>query len=165
MREPRGRLPADELLSSRPMGKSGIFDPLFKVFGPQNFSDLFDPIWVASLILLIGTVVLYNVRSRQLHRHEPLRTLQEWLLWTGLTMFGLILVGSVFHFYFLFVFAFIVIGIATFIWVRFFRFPPIIAAYNEQLRRARFFSQARYKQAEATVRTRRSRGSGRRRRR
>jgi hypothetical protein len=146
------------------MGRSGLLDPLFKVFDEGHFSDLFQPIWVAALVLLIGTVVLYNVRSRQLHRHEPLRTLQEWLLWTGLTTFGLILVGAVFHFYFLFVFLFIMIGIATFIWVRFFRFPPIIAAYNEQLRRARFFSQARYRQAEATVRTRRNRGGRRRRR-
>ena len=31
-------------------------------------------------------------------------------------------------------------GIGTLIWIRFFRFPPIIDAYNEQLRRARFFS-------------------------
>ena len=60
------------------------------------------------LVFLVGTVVLYNVRSRQLHRHEPLRTLQEWLLWTGLATFGLILVGAVFRFYFLFVFLFIV---------------------------------------------------------
>jgi hypothetical protein len=74
--------------------------------------------------------VLYNIRSRQLHRHEPLRTLQEWLLWCGLATFGLVLVGAVFHFYFLFVFAFILIGIATFIWIRFFRFPPLIAIYK-----------------------------------
>ena len=39
-----------------------------------------------------------------------------------------------------------------FIWVRFFRFPPYIQAYNDQLRRARFFSQSKYKAAEATVR-------------
>src|SRR5215210_2304732 len=148
------------------MGKNDILDVLFgrKTFDPETFSDLYWPITVGAVVFLIGTIVLYNVRSRQLHRHEPLRTLQEWLLWTGLATFGLILVGAVFRFYFLFVFLFIVIGIATFIWVRFFRFPPVIAAYNEQLRRARFFSEARYKQAEATVRTRRSK-SGRRRRR
>ena len=56
------------------------------------------------------------------------------------------------------------LGIATYIWIRFFRFPPMIQAYNEQVRRARFFSQARYKQAEATIRARRGRGQKRRRR-
>jgi Na+-transporting methylmalonyl-CoA/oxaloacetate decarboxylase gamma subunit len=131
-------------------------------FTIDNFPDIYTPIWVASAILLIGTIVLYNVRVRQLHRHEPLRTMQEWLLWTGLVMFGLILVGTVFAFYFLFILAFILAGIATFIWVRFFRFPPYIRAYNEQLRRARFFSQSKYKAAEATVRSRRSRGRRRR---
>ena len=147
------------------MGNRGFIEPLFVVFDKEHFSDIFDPIWIASLLLLIGTVILYNVRSRQLHRHEVLRTLQEWLLWTGLATFGLILVGAVFHFYFLFVFAFIVIGIATFIWIRFFRFPPMIHIYNEQLRRARFYSQSRYKAAEATVRTKKGRGGQRRRRR
>lgn len=148
----------------RAMGHRPLLEPLFAVFNEDQFSDLFWPIWVASLLLLIGTIVLYNVRSRQLHRHEPLRTMQEWLLWTGLSMFGLVLVGAVFHFYFLFVFLFIVVGIATFIWIRFFRFPPLIVAYNEQLRRARFFSQSRHKQAETTVRARRGRGQRRRRR-
>lgn len=133
-------------------------------FTQDNFPDIYTPIWIAALVLLIGTIVLYNVRVRQLHRHEPLRSLQEWLLWTGLITFGLVLVGTVFNFYFLFIFIFIVTGIISFIWIRFFRFPPYIEAYNEQLRRARFFSQSKYKAAEATVRSRRARGGQRRRR-
>lgn len=135
----------------------GPFDYLPLAFSPENFPDLFNPIWVAALVLLFIQVVLYNVRTRQLHRHEPLRTMQEWLLWTGLSVFGLIFVASLFRFYFFIVLATIIIGVGTYVWVRFFRFPPLIAAYNEQLRRARFFSQARYKTAEATVRTRRTR--------
>ena len=144
------------------MGQSDILGHLKEQFSSSIFSDLFNPIWIAALVLLIGTIVLYNVRSRQLHRHEPLRTMQEWLLWTGLITFGLILVGSIFSFYFLFIVLFIAIGLATFVWIRFFRFPPYIEAYNEQLRRQRYFSQSRYKHAEATVRTRRSRGGQRR---
>jgi hypothetical protein len=136
---------------------------LTRQFIPENFPDIFDPIWIASLVLLVLTVVLYNVRTRQLHRHEPLRTMQEWLLWTGLCVFGLLLVATIFRFYFFVLVGTIVVGIATFIWIRFFRFPPMIAAYNEQLRRARFFSQARYKSPEATVRAKRSRGQRRRR--
>ncbi len=142
----------------------GPLDYLGRVaFTQDNFPDIYAPIWIASLVLFIGTVVLYNVRVRQLHRHEVLRSLQEWLLWTGLITFGLVLVGTVFSFYFLFILLTIVIGIGVFIWIRFFRFPPYIRAYNEQLRRARFFSQAKYKAAEATVRAKRSRGQRRRR--
>jgi hypothetical protein len=144
----------------------GPLDYLGRIaFTGDNFPDIYTPIWVAALVFFIGTIVLYNVRVRQLHRHEPLRSLQEWLLWTGLITFGLVLVGTLFNFYFLFILAFIVGGIIAFIWIRFYRFPPYIHAYNEQLRRARFFSQSRYKHAEATVRSRRARGtSGQRRR-
>ncbi len=142
-----------------------VLDYLGRVeFTKQNFPDIYEPIWIASLIFLIGSVILYNVRSRQLHHYEPLRALQEWLLWTGLSTFGLILVGTLFRFYFLFILIFILTGIGAFIWVRFFRFPPYIAAYNEQLRRARSFSQSRYKAAEATLRVKRSRGGRRRKR-
>jgi hypothetical protein len=89
--------------------------------------------------------------------------MQEWLLWTGLVTFGLILVATIFQFYFLFVVAFTVIGLVVFVWIRFFHFPPYIEAYNEQLRRARFFSQSKYKAAESTVRVKRNRGGRRRR--
>jgi hypothetical protein len=133
-------------------------------FNVQNFPDIYHPIWIAAAVLFVLTIVLYNVRVRQLHRHEPLRAMQEWLLWTGLITFGLVLVGTVFQFYFLFILLFLVIGLATFVWIRFFRFPPYIAAYNEQLRRARFFSQSRFKEAESTVRTKRARGGRTRRR-
>ncbi len=126
-------------------------------FNEQNFPDIFTPLWVAALVLLVGQIVLYNVRSQQLNRHEPLRTMQEWLLWTGMTVFGLLLVATVFAFYFFVILLTLLIGLATYVWVRFFRFPPMIDVYNHQLRRARFFSQARYAQPEATVRSRRSR--------
>jgi hypothetical protein len=90
--------------------------------------------------------------------------MQEWLLWTSIITFGIVLIGAVFSWYFLFIFLTLIIGIGTLIWIRFFRFPPDIEAYNQQLRRARFFSQSKYKEAQATVRTRRTRGSQRRRR-
>jgi hypothetical protein len=135
--------------------KLGPLEYLGRVeFSAAKFPDLWLPIMIAAAFFLIGQVVLYNIRVRQLHRYEPLRTLQEWLLWTGLIVFGLILVEGIFRFYFLFVLATIVIGVATFVWIRLFRFPPMIAAYNEQLRRQRSFGQARYKAAEATIRRR-----------
>lgn len=142
----------------------GPLDYLGRVaFTQANFPDIYMPIWVASLIFFVGAIVLYNVQIHRLHRHEPLRALQEWLLWTGMITFGFVLVGTVFNFYFLFILIGILIGIATFIWVRFFRFPPYIEAYNQQIRRARFFTQSRHKQAEATIRSRRTRGTQRRR--
>jgi small-conductance mechanosensitive channel len=132
-------------------------DYLFLAFNSANFPDLFWPLAITSAVLLGIQVILYNVRTRQLRRHEPLVTMQEWLFWTGLITFGLILIMALFVWYFAFVLLTVVLGVAAYLWVRFVRFPPLIAAYNEQLRRARFFSQARYKRPEATIRPRRTR--------
>ena len=132
-------------------------DYLFTAFNSANFPDLFWPLSITAGVLLIGQVILYNVRTRQLHRYEPLVTMQEWLFWTGTVTFGMLLIMALFVWYFLFVLLTVAIGAATYVWIRFVRFPPLIAAYNEQLRRARFFSQSRYKHPEATIRSRRSR--------
>jgi hypothetical protein len=145
----------------------GLLESLFRTggFSPDNFPDLFYPVAIASFVLLIAAVVLYNVQTRRLHRHPVLVNLHEWLLWTGVTVFGLLVIYAIFKFYFVFVLLTIVIGCATFIWIRFFRFPPLIAAYNKQLQRARYYSQQRYRTAESTLRTRKSQGRQRRRRR
>ena len=135
----------------------GPTDYLLRSFSSANFPDLFWPIVIASGLLLIGQIVIYNVRTRQLHRYEPLVALQEWLLWTGIITFGMLLVEALFVWYFLFVLLTVALGVAVYIWIRFIRFPPIIEVYNQQLRRARFFSQAKYRHPEATIRTKRRR--------
>ena len=97
-------------------------------------------------MLLVGAVVLYNVQMRRLHRHPPLVALQEWLLWTALAVFGLLLVYAIFKFYFIFVLITVVVGLATFVWIRFVRFPPLIAAYNVRCCGGHAsMTQARYK--------------------
>jgi len=131
-----------------------FLDSLFLVggFSPDNFPDLFYPITVAALVFLVGTVVLYNVQTRRLHRHPPLVNLQEWLFWTGLAVFGLLLVYAIFKFYFVFVLITLIIGIGTMVWIRFVRFPPLIMSYNNILRREQYMSQQRYATAESTIR-------------
>jgi hypothetical protein len=124
-------------------GRANLFGDTAGIGEDRGFPDLHLPLWVAAAILLVLQVVIYNVQTRRLHRHEPLVTMQEWFLWTGLTTFGLVLVEATF---------------------RFVRFPPLIAAYNNQLRRARSFSQQRYRHPEATVRRRKAERTKRRRR-
>ena len=130
------------------------WDYLLQRWTPADFPDLFWPVLVAAIVFLVGQVVVYNVRTRQLHKFEPLVGMQEWLLWTGVITFSLLLIMSVFAWYFLLVLATLVIGLGTYIWVRFIYFPPLVAAYNQHLRRTRFFSQDRYKHPEATIRQR-----------
>jgi hypothetical protein len=136
---------------------------LFRPFTSLNFPDLFQPVWVASLVLLIALVVLYNVRTRQLHRHPPYLDLYEWLLWTGVITFSLLLVESVFVFDFFLVLTTIFIGLAVLVWTRFRRFPPILAAYQHRLARQRYFSRSKFARPEATIRPKSGRRSRRRR--
>ena len=136
---------------------------LFLPFRSVNFPDLFQPVWMASLILLIALIVLYNVRTRQLHRHPPYLDLYEWLLWTGIITFSLLLVESVFVFDFFLVLTTIVIGLGVLVWVRFRRFPPIMASYEHRLARQRYFSRSKFARPEATIRPKAARRSRRRR--
>ena len=121
-------------------------------FNSTNFPDLFYPITIASLVFLIGTVVLYNVQTRRLKPHPPLVNLNEWLFWTGLAVFGLMIVYSIFQFFFVFVLITLVVGIGTMVWIRWFRFPPLIMAYNAILRREQYLAQMKYASADATIR-------------
>lgn len=142
------------------------WDYLFLSFSSRNFHDLFHPTWIAAGVLLLVLIVLYNVRTRALHRHAPYLELWEWLWWTGLITFVLILIESLFVFSFILVLATIVGGIGTLIWIRFIRFPPLLRAHEQRLARQRYFTKQKFADPEATIRRRGgSRRPGRRRRR
>jgi len=130
-------------------------------FDPSNFQDLFYPISIAALVLFIAAIVLYNVQVRKLHKHPPLVALQEWLLWTAVCVYGLVLIEATFKFWFVTVVLTLVIGLSVFVWIRFFHFPPIIDGYNRQLARQRATAQSRaankYVDPSATVRSRKTR--------
>lgn len=132
-------------------------DYLKLAFTPDNFPDLFYQVAIGSFVLLVIQIVLYNVLTRRYRRYPPLVALQEWMLWTGISFFGLLLTGAIFQFSFIFILAMIAGGLGFYAWARFVRWPPLIELYNEQLKRQRFFSQARYKHPEATVRSKRRR--------
>ncbi len=125
---------------------------LFAAFSSRNFPDLFHPTWIASLVLLIALIVLYNVRTRRLHRHPPYLDMWEWLLWSGLVTFSLLIVGALFVFDFFLVLTTAIVGLAVMAWVRFRRFPPILAAYEHRLARQRYLSRTTFSRPEATIR-------------
>src|SRR5262245_23742322 len=84
---------------------------LFLSFSSHNFPDLFHPTWIASLVLLVVLLILYNVRTRALHRHQPYLDLWEWLWWTGLITFSLLMIESLFVFDFILVLATLIAGL------------------------------------------------------
>jgi hypothetical protein len=127
---------------------------LFLSFNSGNFPDLFMPTWVASLVLLVALLVLYNLRTKALHRHQPYVDLWEWLWWTGLITFSLLLIEALFVFSFILVLATEIIGIGTLIWIRFIKFPPILRAHEQRLARQRYFTKQKFADPEATIRRR-----------
>lgn len=133
---------------------------LFLPFNSRNFPDLFHPTWAGAIAFLVALVVLYVVRTRQLHGHPPYLELYEWLFWTGLVTFNLLWISALFVFDFLFVILTELVGLGLLVWIRFVRFPPILAAYEAQRQRERYIA-GRRSRAESTIRIR---GSRRRRR-
>jgi hypothetical protein len=136
---------------------------LFLPFTSQNFPDLFHPTWIASLVLLVGLIGLYVIRTRRLHRHPPYLDLYEWLLWTGIVTFSLLIVAAVFRFEFFLVLAIEAIGLGALAWVRFRKFPPVLAVYEQKLAKQRYFSRTKFAKPEATIRPKAARRSRRRR--
>lgn len=132
---------------------------LFTSFSSKNFPDIFHPTWIAALVLLLILTVLYNVRTRALHRHPPYLEMWEWLWWTGLITFSLVIVESLFVFDFFLVLTTEIIGFGTLVWIRFVRFPPFFTAHEARLARERYFTKLKYSDPEATIK---KRGGGRR---
>ena len=137
---------------------------LFLPFNSHNFPDLFHPTWIASAALLIVLGVLYSMRTRALRRHPPYLDLWEWMWWTGLITFSLLVIEALFVFDWFLVLTTEIIGIGTLVWIRFRRFPPILAAHEQRLARERYYSKQKFSDPEATIRRRGGRRPQRRRR-
>lgn len=130
---------------------------LFIPFSNTNFPDLYFPLLAASVVLLLVLIVLYNVRTRALHRHRLYTDMWEWLLWTGIITFGMLIVGATFLFESEVLLVILLGGLGTMVWVRFWRYPPLFAAYEQQLARQRYLSRAKAARPEATIRSKASR--------
>jgi hypothetical protein len=128
------------------------WDYLFTRFSAHTFPDIYTITWVASIALLVALVVLYNVRTRALHRHAPYLDMYEWLLWTGISLFGLVLVASVFNFYMIVLLVILATGLGVMLWIRFLRFPPVFAVYDQKLAKQRYFTRNKFAHPESTIR-------------
>jgi hypothetical protein len=127
---------------------------LFKSFSHANFPDIFHPTWIAAVVLLVVLTVLYNLRTRALHRHPPYLDMWEWIWWTGLIAFSLIVIEALFVFDFFLVLVTLIAGLGTLVWIRFVRFPPVLAAYETRLAKERYFTRQKYSDPEATIKKR-----------
>ena len=91
---------------------------LFEPFDDSTFPDIFNPIWIAALVMLVVLIVLYVLRTRALHRHRLYLDMWEWIFWSGLITFFLVIVGAIFRFDFVVVLVILVSGLGTMAWAR-----------------------------------------------
>ena len=108
-------------------------------------------------------MILYNLRTRALHRHAPYLDLWEWLLWTGLSLFGLLITASLFSFEFIVVLVIFTVGMSVMLWIRFLRFPPILKGYEVRLAKQRYYTKTKFSRPETTIRPKTARRAKRRR--
>jgi hypothetical protein len=139
-------------------------DLLLTAFNDGNFHRLWAPAWQISVAFLALVFFFYNFQSRRLRAYSVFLDLNEWLMWTTLGVFGLLLMFTVFGFDFIFVLPTMVAGATLFIWIRFIHFPPLIRAYEERLARQRYFQRSRISHPEATIRAKAAPKTKRRRR-
>ena len=129
-------------------------------FNRINFPDLFDQVWMGSGVLLI---VLYVLRTRALHRHRHYLDMWEWIFWSGLITYFLLIVGSLFQFDFAVILVILFSGLGVMAYARFGRFPPLFEAYEHQLARQRYLARSRSSRPEATIRSKGVRRRGKKR--
>ncbi len=134
-------------------------------FTSANFKPIFDLTWQLAFGLLIVAIVFYNVQGRRLHAYSVFQDLNEWLMWTSVGVFALLLMFAVFGFDFIFVLPTMIGGAVLFIWIRFIHFPPLIRVYEERLARQRYFQRTKTSHPETTIRTRPTTAKPKRRRR
>jgi hypothetical protein len=121
-------------------------------FNSLNFPAIFTPTWQLSFALLVAGVIFYNFQGRRMHAYSVFLDLNEWLMWTTVGVFSLILMYSVFGFDFIFVLPTMIGGAILFLWIRFWHFPPLIRAYEERLARQRYFQRSRTSHPSETIR-------------
>lgn len=132
-------------------------------FNKINFPNLFDALWIGSGVLLIILIVLYISRTRALHRHRHYLDMWEWVFWSGLITYFLLIVGSIFQFDFAVILVILFSGLGTMAYARFRKFPPLFEAYEHQLARQRYLARARSSRPEATIRSKGVRRRGKKR--
>jgi len=126
-------------------------DTLLIGFTPANF-NFFTITWQLSTALLVAGILFYNFQGRRLHAYSVFLDLNEWMMWTSVGVFSLLLMFTVFNFDFIFVLPTMVGGAVLFLWIRFWHFPPLIQAYEERLARQRYFQRSKTSHPSETIR-------------
>ena len=71
---------------------------LFNSLDPAVSSpDLFTLMWVSGLVLLVGSVIVYNIAQNRYRRYPTILALHEWIFWPVAIAWGLTPLLAVIH--------------------------------------------------------------------
>jgi hypothetical protein len=121
---------------------------LFEPFTPINFPDLFTLMWAGAILIVIGAIAVYVLAQRRYRRYPELVALHEWVFWSIVVTWGVIPLLVIIHVPLLLILLIILPGMAVAAWATFVKFPPQIAAMNDEIRRRRFVPPPRRSQRE-----------------
>ncbi|HYN63944.1 MAG TPA: hypothetical protein VES36_05015 [Candidatus Limnocylindrales bacterium] len=121
-----------------------LFDP----FTPLGFRDLFTLMWAGSLIIVIGAVLVYTTAQRRYRRYAAILALHEWIFWAIVVTWGLAPLLVVIHVPLALLMLIVIPGTAIAAWATFIKFPPVILAMNDEIRRQRFVPPPRRTERE-----------------
>jgi hypothetical protein len=107
-------------------------------FNPSIFPDLFTWMWVAGLAISAGAIVVYNIAQRRYRRYPELLALHEWIFWPIIVTWGVIPLLVVIGVPLLLQLVIVLTGMGIAGYAAFMKFPPRIAAANDEIRRRRY---------------------------
>ena len=117
-------------------------------FTPATYPDLFTLMWLAGLIIAIGSIFVYNMAQRRYRRYPELLALHEWLFWPIIVTWGVIPLLVVIGVPFILQLIIVLTGMGLAAHAVFVRFPPRIAAANDEIRRRRYVPPPRRTERE-----------------
>ena len=117
-------------------------------FTPANFPDLFTLMWVAGLLIALGAIFVYNLAQRRYRRYPELLALHEWIFWPIIVTWGVIPLLVVIGVPLVLQLVIVLIGMGLAAHAVFIRFPPRIAAANDEIRRRRYVPPPRRTERE-----------------
>lgn len=107
-------------------------------FTPANHPDLFTWMWVAGLVIAVGAIGVYNVAQRRYRRYPELLALHEWVFWPIIVTWGVTPLLVVIGVPLILQLPIVISGMAIAAYAVFVRFPPRVAAANDEIRRRRY---------------------------
>ena len=121
---------------------------LVEAFTPINFPDLFTLMWAGAIVIVLGSIFVYSTAQRRYRRYPQILALHEWVFWAIVVTWGIIPLLVVIHVPLLLLLLIVVPGMAVAAYATFVRFPPLIAAMNDEIRRRRFVPPPRRSERE-----------------